>query len=233
VHRLKTFLTVIGAVTILVLAANSTVYAATGGKFILGHKNTASRASTLKRTTNGAALTLLTKSSASAPMTVNGQGKVGNLNADLLDGLDSAALATVPYVFTRLITVPTQEFTLDAAVPAGTYLVSYSASLSSPTAADLGHLDCYVEEHNGTATVDVGETYVRSGGSSYLAGSGSGLATKLPGDGNYLHLSCGTGAPFVSWVAGSASAPVQFVLTPVNSVRSAAARIAPGARVVR
>jgi hypothetical protein len=34
-------------------------------------------------------------------------------------------------------------------------------------------------------------------------------------------------------VAGAASAPVQFVLTPVNSVRSGAARIAPGARVVR
>jgi hypothetical protein len=232
VHRLKTFLTVIGAVTVLVLAANSAVYAATGGKFILGHKNTASKVSTLKRTTNGAALKLVTKSSANAPMTVTGRGKVGNLNADEIDGLDSTALTTVPYVFTRLITTPTTDFTLDAAVPAGTYLVSYTASLSSPTTVDLGHLDCYVEQRNGTAVTVVGETYVRSGGSFYLAGSGSGLAKKLPGAGNYLHLVCSTGTPFVSWVAGSASAPVQFVLTAVNSARSAAARIAPGTRGV-
>jgi hypothetical protein len=43
-RRLKTFLTVIGAVTILVLAANSAVYAATGGRFILGKTNKANRA---------------------------------------------------------------------------------------------------------------------------------------------------------------------------------------------
>ena len=82
-QKFKTFLTVIGAVTILVLAANSAVYAATGGKFILGHKNTASKVSTLKRTTNGSALKLVTKSSSSAPLSTNGHGKVANLNADM------------------------------------------------------------------------------------------------------------------------------------------------------
>jgi hypothetical protein len=232
-QKFKTFLTVIGAVTILVLAANSAVYAATGGKFILGKTNKANKVSTLKRTTSGSALNLVTKSSGNAPMTVNGRGKVGNLNADLVDGLDSTALTTVPYVFTRSITTPTSGFTIDAPVPAGTYLVSYSASLSSSPTADLGYLDCYVEQSNGTTITDVGETYLRSGGGVYLAASGSGLVTKLSGTGNYLHLTCATSAPFVSWSAGSASAPIQFVLTRVNSAHASAARIAPGARVVR
>lgn len=97
-HRLKTFLTVIGAVTILVLAANTVAYAATGGKFILGKTNKANKVSTLKRTTNGPALNLVTKSSTSAPFTANGLGKVTNLNADLLDGMSSSAFAPYPKV---------------------------------------------------------------------------------------------------------------------------------------
>jgi hypothetical protein len=232
-NRLKTFLTVIGAVTILVLAANSAVYAATGGKFILGKTNKANKVSTLTRTTSGSALNLVTKSSGNAPMTVNGRGTVGNLNADMVDGLDSTELTTVPYVFTRLITTPTSAFTIDAPVPAGTYLVSYSASLTSPTTVDLGHLDCYVEQRNGTTVTDVAETYINSGGGFYLAGSGSGLATKLPGTGNYLHLTCSTAAPSISWVAQQSSAPVQFVLTWVNTTHSNSARVAPAERVAR
>jgi hypothetical protein len=90
-RHLKTFLTVIGAVTILVLAANSAVYAATGGKFILGKKNTANNVSTLKRTTAGPALKLKTATSGSAPLAVTGTGKVANLNVDKLDDLDSSA----------------------------------------------------------------------------------------------------------------------------------------------
>jgi hypothetical protein len=232
-RRLKTFLTVMGAVTVLVLAANSAVYAATGGTFILGHGNKATKVSTLKRTKAGPALNLVTKSSADAPMIVNGRGKVANLNADQLDGLDSADLATVPYVFTRLLTSPTADLTLDAPVPAGTYLVSYSASLSSSPTADLLHLDCYVEQRNGTTVTDVGETHIGSGGNVHLAVSGSGLVTMQAGAGNYVHLVCSAGAPFVSWAVGSSSAPVQLVLTPVNSARAQAARIAPAARVAR
>jgi hypothetical protein len=232
-QRLKTFLTVIGAVTILVLAANSAVYAATGGKFVLGKTNKAGKASTLKRTTSGATLNLVTKSSANPPMTVNGRGRVANLNADKIDGLDSTALTTVPYVFTRRVTTPTAAVILDASVPAGTYLVSYSASLNSQPSADLSHLDCYVEQRNGTTTTDVGETYATSGGSKFMACSGSALVTKKPGAGNYVQLICVAGAPFVSWESAFASAPVQFVLTPVNSTRTSSARIAPGARVVR
>jgi hypothetical protein len=227
-QKFKTFLTVIGAVTILVLAANSAVYAATGGKFVLGKTNKANRVSTLKRTTSGSALNLVTKSPANAPMTLNGQGKVDNLNADRLDGLDSTALTTVPYVFTRMITTPTSGFTVDAAVPAGSYLVNYSAAVSGGT---VPWLDCFVEQHNGGTTTHVAETIAN--GNGFVAGSGAGLVTKQAGAGDFVRLNCYANQPFVSWSNLGASAPVQFVLTPVNSVSSSAARIAPAARVVR
>jgi hypothetical protein len=93
-QKFKTFLTVIGAVTVLVLAANTAAFAATGGKFILGKTNKASKVSTLKRTTAGSPLNLVTKSGANAPFTTNGGGKVANLNADKIDGKDSSAFAS-------------------------------------------------------------------------------------------------------------------------------------------
>jgi hypothetical protein len=129
-RHLKTFLTVIGAVTILVLAANSAVYAATGGKFILGKTNKANKVSTLKRTTSGAALNLVTKSSSNAPLSTNGKGMVANLNADKVDGLDASAL---------------RSSTLTSAVPAGVtvrgtigqHLSSVAAGLESGFTASL------------------------------------------------------------------------------------------------
>jgi hypothetical protein len=93
-RSLKTSLTVIGAVVVLLLAGNTVAYAATGGKFFLGKTNKADQVSTLKRTTSGAALNLVTKSSSNAPLTTNGKGKVANLNADSLDGKDSSAFQT-------------------------------------------------------------------------------------------------------------------------------------------
>ncbi|MBW8751532.1 MAG: hypothetical protein JF565_08920 [Propionibacteriales bacterium] len=91
--RIKTLLTVIGAATILVLAGNTVALAATGHSFILGKTNKANTVSTLKRTTNGPALNLVTKPSNTAPFSVNSNGKVANLNADSLDGQDSSAFA--------------------------------------------------------------------------------------------------------------------------------------------
>jgi hypothetical protein len=127
-QKLKTFLTVIGAVTVLVLAANTAVYAATGGKFILGQTNKANKASTLKRTTSGSALNLTTKSSTNSPMTVNGTGKVTNLNADKLDGHDSSFFASGGYStgFTSPVVMTSageSHLLMSLAVPAGRYVV--------------------------------------------------------------------------------------------------------------
>ena len=96
--KVSTLLTVIGAVTVLVLASNTVALATTGHSFILGKANSANKITSLTRTTAGPALKVVTKSSANPPLTVNGKGKVANLNADLLDGLSSSAFAPYPKV---------------------------------------------------------------------------------------------------------------------------------------
>ena len=79
-------------------------YAATGGNFILGKSNSAGATTVLSSTPrSGAALSLTNATSglpaaafkviSAAPFTVNSKTRVNNLNADLLDGLDSSAFA--------------------------------------------------------------------------------------------------------------------------------------------
>jgi hypothetical protein len=94
--RLVTLLTVIGAVTVLVLAGNTVALAATGHGFLLGKSNTATKETALSRTTAGTALKVTTKSSTSAPLAVNGKGKVTNLNADAVDGKSANAFDNAP-----------------------------------------------------------------------------------------------------------------------------------------
>jgi hypothetical protein len=89
----------------LFVALGGTTYAATGGNFILGQPNSASsttalsapvagnKALLLTNTNTGAGATALGLNVASghAPFTVNSGTKVTNLNADMLDGLNSTA----------------------------------------------------------------------------------------------------------------------------------------------
>jgi hypothetical protein len=97
--KLTTLLTVIGAVTVLVLAANTVALATTGKALLAGKATTSSKLTSIVRTTPGTGFQVKTKSAANAPFAVNGKGKVGNLNADLVDGLDSSLLGarTVTY----------------------------------------------------------------------------------------------------------------------------------------
>lgn len=88
--RLTTVLTVIGAVTVLVLAANTVALATTGKALIVGKTNTSSKITTIKRTTAGSGLQIIT-SSTSAPLVVSGKGKVKNLDADKVDGKEASS----------------------------------------------------------------------------------------------------------------------------------------------
>jgi hypothetical protein len=222
----KTMLTVIGAVTVLVLAANTVAYAATGGKFILGKANKANKVSVLKRTTSGPALQLSTTPSGGAPMVVNGKGKVANLNADLVDGFDSSALKTTSYVFTKSIGVATFSFRTAIPVPAGKYLMTYSAYLNG---ADGGAVDCFLEQYPTSGP------WVRSGESQFTAGAetpgltGTGFMTRTSA--NTLDLVCWAANPFTT-LSGE---PIQIVATRVDTVAgSSAVSVAPGgARVGR
>lgn len=78
------------AVTIALVGGTGVATAATGGTFILGRGNTATTRTGLTNTA-GTPLSLAAKTG-HPPLIVNNSVKVSRFNADLLDGLDSAAL---------------------------------------------------------------------------------------------------------------------------------------------
>jgi len=205
-QKLKTFLTVIGAVTILVLAANSAVYAATGGKFILGKTNKAGAVSTLKRTHSGAALNIVTKSSSNAPMTVNGKGKVTNLNADSVDGLDSSALRTSTYSWTSTVTA--DDFAdIHIPLPVGSYVVGYDAYMPGG-GTDTGEAGCYFyKDHTGIDTTYFGETRAPTKVTIIPSFSGSAFINVATGDS--LNLYCFAPANFTT----DSSEPIHIYAT--------------------
>ena len=181
--RLTTLLTVLGAVTVLVLAGNTVALAATGKGFLLGKTNTTSKATTLKRTTPGAALKVTTKKSTDAPFSVNGRGRVANLNADTVDGLDATSFATRyrPYVVRKTISTPTNSFFIDApaSLPPGYYMATYSMELQRTNGADIGYVRCLAGGTGpGGSTELTGATFAKSAGESYVYLTGSGLVYK-------------------------------------------------------
>jgi hypothetical protein len=131
-RHLKSVLIVLGAVTILVVAANAVALAATGQALLLGKGNTASTATGITRSTSGSVLALHAKSASDAPLSVDSGGKVTNLNADRLDGLDSATLKNS----TRQYGIPGESgvnsFAVDfPSLPAGLYLATYSITVAT------------------------------------------------------------------------------------------------------
>src|SRR4051794_119447 len=85
------------AVGAVFIAMSGTAVAANGGNLILGKGNKA-RSTTTLTSTKSTPLSLAAPAG-KAPLAVSNSVKVGKLNADLLDGLDSTALrsATVLY----------------------------------------------------------------------------------------------------------------------------------------
>ena len=77
----------------LVLGVVATTFGDTGDFFKVGRSNFASTVSTLTRSGAGPALRL--RADSGPPLAVNRQGKVANLNADLLDGKTQSAFADV------------------------------------------------------------------------------------------------------------------------------------------
>jgi hypothetical protein len=223
--KLLAGLSVVGTVTILVLAANTVAIAATGKGFLLGRTNTTSRATTLTRTTPGVALQVRTKSSTNPPLAVNGRGRVTNLNADSVDGLDSSRLLNEPYVVTRTVTTPAYVTTIELKVPVGTYLVNYSAYLRTPSTSPstpIELLDCYLVE---TDAANNGISYAGESttASPYeIAGAtGSAVVTKRkPTD--KIKLVCNAQQKSIT----VEKQPIQVVLTRVDRSLPLAGRLA-------
>jgi hypothetical protein len=80
----------LGAVCALAIGGG-TAYAANGWSLLIGRGNTATGVTTLANST-GSALSL-SPPSGQPPLRVNNTTKIGNLNSDLFDNLDSAAFA--------------------------------------------------------------------------------------------------------------------------------------------
>jgi hypothetical protein len=89
--KLQKALAVIGAGVLLFAATDAATYAATGSSLVLGKINQANAVTTIQNTGTGNALRLLTKSTATAPLVVNGKGKVTNLYADRSASSDNAS----------------------------------------------------------------------------------------------------------------------------------------------
>jgi hypothetical protein len=88
--KLQKALAVVGAGVVLFAASDAVTYAATGSSLIMGRINQATSATTIQNTSTGSALRLITASTLTPPMVVNGKGKVVNLYADRAATADNA-----------------------------------------------------------------------------------------------------------------------------------------------
>src|SRR6478609_5489127 len=215
--RTTRVLAVVGATAILVVGVNAVAYAATGKSLLLGKTNKASKTTTIQNSKSGAALSLKTKSSSSAPLKVNGKGKVVNLNADKVDGLDGTTISTtansalakanaattaanditaIRYRDTALNRSDDTEYNLGT-VPAGTYSVNMNAQviLGSATPADPETLQCWlwaIVPSSGNNFLGEG-TSVKTGNTGSLLWTGVSFSTVVQLNGTeQLRLKCAT-----------------------------------------
>lgn len=217
-RQLKTILTVIGAVTVLVLAGNTVSLAATGHSFILGKANTANKTTSLSRTTSGTVLNLNSKSSSNAPLSVNGKGKVANLNADMVDGVDSSTMLNKSWTYTVPVESAVSSFEIHfPGLPTGKYLATfaYAASMSAVTSLNCG----FRQDGNYK-----GIAYGGNGG-GFSSSAGSGVYDSV---GHPISFGC------FDWTGTFTSSGANLVtFTQVNSVTNsgtASARVAPKVR---
>lgn len=133
-RRLKTTLTALFVTGMLVIGVDYASYAATGSSLLLGKANSTPNLTTVTRTKAGPALSVKTKTKKSAPFVVNGKGRVANLNADLLDGIDASALGSRGLRLVLPGTEPDPQVYLTVPIPQGTYWMSYAAVINTPAA---------------------------------------------------------------------------------------------------
>jgi hypothetical protein len=172
-------LPVLLAAAVIVGGANLAAYAANGGVLVLGHKNSATKSTTLKNS-KGTALSLKSKTG-TAPLKVSNSEKIAKLNADQLDGLDGASLQNHPYVITLSGSVAASAITFPiTGVPAGDYQVTYNVSATVGGAA--AYFGCYLV-HTAAPTAAYlpqigaspapGTWYVSSAGTYHAVGGGA------------------------------------------------------------
>jgi hypothetical protein len=212
--KLITALTVIGAVTVLVLAANTVALATTGKALIAGKTNTSTKPTAIKRTIPGPVLVLKSKRAVDAPLAVNGKGRVANLNADTVDGKDSSLLGTRALVWTYSgsadPSIADRTWTMKD-VPAGTYLFNYEISLGLLSIDPGEALGCRLMRLNQFVG---GETISIADANQGAAANGTALMT-LPAKSD-IALKCKT-TDASNWAIGL-NTPVRVTAVPITGL---------------
>lgn len=167
-----TALIVVAAAAVLVGGANLAVHAANGGPLLLGKGNVASKSTKLKTTGNGPALKLKSKSGTPS-LAVSSPAKVAKLNADRVDDLEGAALATTPtiYKITDIATVHTGTLQYEVPVPAGSVLFSFAGAIT-PSSTGVQSLCGFSTTGPGNYTFGTDGAYFTGGyGGAFMSGT--------------------------------------------------------------
>jgi hypothetical protein len=193
-------LAVVGVVALLAVSVDYVSYATTGKSLLLGKANSANKTTSIANTGTGPALTLTTKSSASAPFATNAKGKVANLNADRVDGLTATqviAAAQQPVTeFRDSATTHASDATyVIGKLPRGTYLVSFSGIVRLTQA---GTLICQLFE-NGSIFTDYAAVAEPSTGGLFTVALAHAQVVTLTGTED-MRLGCST-ATNDGWVS--------------------------------
>jgi hypothetical protein len=141
--RLKSVLTTIFVALMLVVGIDYVSFAATGGHAILGKINKAGKTTTFQRTKAGPPVTLTAKTSSTAPLATNGRGKVANLNADILDGLDSSKLVLKQ----ARVTLYSAPFVDSVNLPAGSTATIRTVTFTVPAECGTNTRHRYLVTH--------------------------------------------------------------------------------------
>jgi len=214
-RRLKTFVSALVVALVVIASLDYAASAATGHAFVLGQLNKANRTTALKRTTPGPALSLTTTSSAAAPLTVNGRGRVANLNADRIDGLDSSALVGVRAQVSRFVFDAT-ELVHAGAMPTlapGSYLATLDVAFigAAGSAAVPTGLSCeFVQTGIGDSEVERGLVQGSMSVNEVPALSSTTVLTTQ--DGDHLTLLCSASK---AWTTNE-NRPAEVTLTKLD-----------------
>lgn len=227
-RKLKTLVSALVVALVVITCVDYAASAATGHAFILGQINKANKITTLNRTTSGPAVKLHTTSSAAAPMVVNGHGRVANLNADTVDGLQATSLQTRSTIYRIPSEVGVGSFTMSfTGLPTGLYHISFSV-IAKMSVADA-KLNCHL------VNSDTGFYELMGYGSTYSDYSTSNASGIMDTRGSARQFRCFTsgGTATVDYDYDQQS---QIVLTRIDglatgalvSARPSTARTAPG-----
>lgn len=173
-RTLKSVVSAAAIALMLVVSVDYLAFAATGQSMILGKSNSANKATTVTRTTSGPAMQLNVKNGKGAPFKVNSKGRIGKLNADLVDGKHAADLGVRTLVYdynVNLTSTSVMEFTLPQ-VPAGSYLGTMDGWIYGPSGASM---ICYLRTP--TTSDRLQQWFPAATGNTFFPVSTSGVVT--------------------------------------------------------